>query len=455
VRILLVNRSARVHTGGVHRMVVESCEWIARAGHTVGLAYSDGGPSEVACPTFRLPAGEETAVQRPALERVLAEFQPEALQLHVATPPFYIQAVGDLIPTCRFVHDQSWFCSGGDRMSRDFTPCHRPHGFLCLFWHYAQGCGGKNPLGNLDRWQQVQPLQAVRGSRVRLQVASEFMRRGLQENGYPDNQIDVLPLFAAPAATGAAMEPGLLLVASRLVKGKGVDFLLRALAGLTHVAWRLVIAGTGPQSAALEQMSRAWGLASRVQFLGEIGPRALESWYARCQIAVSPVVRREPFGLVGVEAMAYGKPIVAFEGGATNEWLVDGETGIMVRERTNRALNEALCRLLSDMELSRRLGENARQRWEQYRPETYVARLIASFERCLQQFRQPPAGQFPPRDRVVSGASCGWLVARWWQPAWQPAPRVPRPPADCWCRGICSGQRGQSRGWSWQKPGSC
>jgi glycosyltransferase involved in cell wall biosynthesis len=388
VRILLVNSSARAHTGGVHRMVVESCEWIERAGHTVALAYYDGGPSEVTCATFRLPQAAETAVLRPALEKVLEEWQPEVLQLHLARPPFFIREVGDLIPTCRFIHDQSWFCSGGDRMRRDFTPCHRPHGWQCLLWHYAQGCGGKNPLGNLDRWRQVDPLHAVRGSRVRLQVASEFMRRGLLENHYPEGQIDVLPLFAVPAFTVAPLEPGLLLVASRLIKGKGVDFLLRALTGLKQHSWRLVIAGTGPQHSALEQMSRESGLEPRVQFLGELSPRALESWYARCQVVISPVVRPEPFGLVGLEAMAHGKPIVAIEGGATEEWLADGETGILVRERTPCALNGALCRLLSDPELSERLGRNARRRWEQYRPEIYVARLVASFDRCIQRFRQ-------------------------------------------------------------------
>ena len=390
VRILLVNSSARPHTGGAHRVVVESCEWLQRAGHTVALAYSDGGPCAVTCATFPLSPETDTAVVRAEVERVLKEFQPEVVQLHVTPAPFFVREIGELVPTCRFIHDQGWFCSGGDRMKRGFAPCHRPHGWPCLVWHYAQGCGGKNPLGNRERWQQVDRLQAVRGSRVRLQVASEFMRCGLQENDYPADQIDVLPLFAVPATTVAATEPGLLLVASRLVKGKGVDFLLRTLAGLTQVSWRLVIAGTGPQDAVLKQMIHKWDLQTRVEFLGELPPRELEAWYARCQVVVSPVVRREPFGLVGLEAMAHGKPIVAFAGGATNEWLTDGETGILVKERTCGALSEALCRLLSDRELSQRLGERARQQWELYRPEAYVARLVASFERCLQRFRQTP-----------------------------------------------------------------
>jgi glycosyltransferase involved in cell wall biosynthesis len=391
MRILVINSSARCHTGGLHRMVTESCEWIQEAGHTVALAYYDGGPSEVACATYRLPPGRETSVVRPALEEVLERFQPDVLQLHLAEAAFFVREVGNLVPTCRFIHDQGWFCSGGNRMTRSFAPCHRPHGLACLFWHYAIGCGGKNPWGNLSRWRQVDPRQAVKRSRVRLQVASEFMRRGLLENDYPANQIDVLPLFAVPAATKAPVEPGLLLVPSRLVKGKGVDLLLRALAHVADLRWRLVIAGAGPQRRSLEDMSRELGLESRVEFLGELTPRELDSWYARCQVVISPVVRPEPFGLIGPEAMAHGKPIVAVEGGATGEWLADEETGIMVRERTPSALSEAIRRLLSDPELVKRLGQGARRRWEQYRPQTYVDRLVASFERCIRQFRQTAA----------------------------------------------------------------
>lgn len=385
MRILLVNHTARPHTGGLNRMVVETCALLHTAGHDVALAYDDGGPATVPCAVFSLPpATAAHAEMRAAVVRLIKEFRPEVLQLHTAYHPFFRAEIAALAPTCRFIHDQSLFCSGGDRMTGAFAPCQRPHGLACLVWHYAQGCGGKNPLGNLARWRRVQGWCEMKTARaLRLQVASEFMRRGLLENGYATERIDVLPLFALPPTVASAPEPGLLLVASRLVKGKGVQVLIESLGMLRDVAWRLVVAGTGPQLGELRATVTRLGLAARVEFVGELAPRELDAWYARASVVVSPVVRPEPFGLVGVEAMARGKPVVAFAGGATEEWLTDGETGLVVREHTAAALAEALRRILGEAELRERCGQRALARSRAFAPERFVEGLVASFRRCV------------------------------------------------------------------------
>lgn len=309
---------------------------------------------------------------RAAFGRLVKDFRPEVLQLHTADHPFFRAEIAALAPTCRFIHDQSLFCSGGDRMTRAFAPCQRPHGLACLAWHYAQGCGGKNPLGNLERWRRVQGWCEMKtAGGLRLQVASAFMRRGLLENGYAAERIDVLPLFALPPTVASAPEPGLLLVASRLVRGKGVQVLLESLGMLREVAWRLVVAGTGPQLGELRATVTRQGLTDRVEFVGELLPRELDAWYARASVVVSPVVRPEPFGLVGVEAMARGKPVVAFAGGATEEWLADGETGLVVREHTAGALAGAIGRMLRDA-LRERCGQGALERSRAFAPERFV-----------------------------------------------------------------------------------
>ena len=84
--------------------------------------------------------------------------------------------------------------------------------------------------------------------------------------------------------------------------------------------------------------------------------------------------------------MAHGKPMIAFSGGATEEWLVDGETGIVVRERCVKALARAMAALLEQPGLRGTMGEHARKRWEDYRPEGFCRRLVASFHRCIKSF---------------------------------------------------------------------
>jgi glycosyltransferase involved in cell wall biosynthesis len=384
MRILLINESARVHTGGVHRMVVESCNLLKPAGHEVALAYSDGGPAEVDCRTYAFPVSHSAVEFREQLGKILTSFRPEVIQFHSTGKVWFDATVADLVPVCRFIHDQTPICSAGDRMARDFSPCHRPHGIACLFWHYLQGCGGRNPLNNWRRWQMVQGMQAVMKCRpIRLQVASEFMRRGLLENSLEPSRIAVVPLFAVPPRTTLPTEPGMLLVASRLVASKGVHLLLEALLGLKSYPWKLVVAGSGPAMVDLRAFAAQNGLAAQVDFVGEISPEQLDSQYARAQIVVTPTLRPEPFGLIGPEAMGHGKPVIAFAGGATEEWLADGETGVIVRERTPSALRAAIADLLHDRPRCEKLGALARQRFEFYRPEAYLNRLIASFERCI------------------------------------------------------------------------
>ena len=384
MRILLLGETARFHNGGANRVVVETCDWLARAGHEVALAFQHGGPVEVGCRTFHLPDGG-TPEQ---LAAVFAEFRPEVVQVHYVARPERLPELAAQVPTCVFLHDQTWFCLAGDRADRNFNPCHRPHGLACLFWNYAQGCGAKNPLLNWSRWQRTQRLMVLKSLPVvRVQVASRFMTAGLKENGFDPARTDIIPLYSEPPPAEAVTEPGLILLPSRLVPAKGVQVALESLGQLKDRPWRLVVAGEGWHRAALEAQARRLGLAERVTFLGELVPAQLAPWYARAQFVLFPVLRQEPFGLIGVESLAYGKPIVAFAGGAVDEWLWPGETGLRVDERTPAAFAGAIRRLLAEPALSEAMAVAAKRRHAEFHPTAYVQRLVASFDRARSGFR--------------------------------------------------------------------
>jgi glycosyltransferase involved in cell wall biosynthesis len=383
VRVLLLGETARFHNGGANRVVVDTCEWLGRAGHEVALAYQHGGAVEVGCRTFQLPLGGTTE----QLSAILDEFRPDVTQVHYVARPERLPELAARVPTCVFLHDQTWFCLCGDRADRKFSPCHRPHGLACLFWNYAQGCGAKNPKLNLELWRRTQQLGVLKSvPTARIQVASKFMTTGLRENGYDLARVDLVPLFAEPPPATADTEPGLLLLPSRLVPGKGVQLALDALARLQPLKWRLVIAGEGWHRAALAARSRRLGIGERVTFLGELAPAELAHWYARTQAVLFPVLRQEPFGLIGVEALAYGKPIVALAGGAVDEWLWPGETGLRVDERTPEAFAAAIRELLENPLRCQAMGAAAWRRYPQFHPSAYVERLVASFEKTRASF---------------------------------------------------------------------
>jgi glycosyltransferase involved in cell wall biosynthesis len=151
----------------------------------------------------------------------------------------------------------------------------------------------------------------------------------------------------------------------RLVYYKGVEFLIKAMTGLDAT---LLIVGAGPEERRLKKLVDRLNLNSKITFVGFVPNEDLPSYYRACDVFCLPsVVRSESFGIVQLEAMASSRPVVSTEiGTATSFVNRDGETGIIVPPRDEKALTSALKAILDDPILKRRLGEDARRRVVKY-----------------------------------------------------------------------------------------
>jgi glycosyltransferase involved in cell wall biosynthesis len=181
----------------------------------------------------------------------------------------------------------------------------------------------------------------------------------------------------------ARFGPRLVLGAGRLVYYKGFDYLLRA---MRTVDARLVLIGDGPLRGALEAQAREAGVADRVTFAGSVPDVA--PWYHAADVFALPAIARsEAFGIVQLEAMAAGTPVVntRLESGVPFVSR-DGETGITVPPADADALAAALDRLLRDPDLRLRLGGAARER---VRREFSLERMVAD---TLAVYREAAAG---------------------------------------------------------------
>jgi rhamnosyl/mannosyltransferase len=156
---------------------------------------------------------------------------------------------------------------------------------------------------------------------------------------------------------------GLLLFAlGRHVYYKGFQFLIRALPMLPGA--KLLLGGQGPLTPELERSARDAGVADRVVFLGRIAEAELPAYYHACDVFCLPSVEpAEGFGIVQIEAMACGKPVVCCELHNGVTWVNrDGVTGLVVPPADSQALAAALTRLGNDAALRARLGEQGRAR---------------------------------------------------------------------------------------------
>lgn len=154
------------------------------------------------------------------------------------------------------------------------------------------------------------------------------------------------------------------LYAGRLAKNKGLDVLVNAFARLTetHAYTELVLAGEDQdQRAPLAALARDLGVEDRVTFTGHLDEGAYRAALTGCA-AFALASEWEAFGLVLVEAMACGRPVVASSVGGVPDVVEDGVTGFLVPHGDDAALAAALDRLLDDRALAERMGDAGRER---------------------------------------------------------------------------------------------
>jgi rhamnosyl/mannosyltransferase len=162
----------------------------------------------------------------------------------------------------------------------------------------------------------------------------------------------------------------------RLVYYKGVDVLLKAFENVNGC--ELFIAGTGELENVLKRYAESHGMTERVHFLGFLPDEKLRQAYADCDIFVLPsVARSEAFGIVQLEAMVYGKPVINTSLPSGVPYVsIDGETGITVAPSNPAALAKAINRLAADSNLREEYGKNAAERVQLCFNEKDVLRSI-------------------------------------------------------------------------------
>jgi len=161
----------------------------------------------------------------------------------------------------------------------------------------------------------------------------------------------------------------------RHVYYKGFDVLIRAMAAIRSDAV-LVIGGVGPLTEQWREIARAAGVEDRVHFAGLIGEDELPAYYQACELFCLPATSNaEAFGIVQVEAMAAGRPVVSTSLSSGVSYVNQHETtGLQVAPDDSLALAAAINRLLGDNALRARLGVNARARALEEFSEAAMAR---------------------------------------------------------------------------------
>jgi exopolysaccharide biosynthesis WecB/TagA/CpsF family protein len=410
MRVLILHNRYR-YAGGEDAAVAAEAALLRGAGANV-LRHEVSNESEGPFPVLgnaRLLL--DSAWSRRMLEEtraLCASFRPDVVHVHnfwmKLTPAVHQAARESGAVVVQSLHNYRLLCVNA-LLLRDGKPCQECVGHLP--WRgVLHGCYRDSRIAS------VAPARMI--SRTRRHgiwdrsvdafiVPSEFARARFVEAGFDAARLHVKPNFSEDPG-GVARKPSAsttVVFAGRLSAEKGVETLLKAWALVARPGFRLVIAGDGPESAALRKLARSCERPGQpIEFAGPLSREDVCALLAESRVVVVPSVTGETFGMSAVEAFAFGRPAIVTDLGGQRELVEHAVNGYRVAPGSERELASAVETCIVGDDAVDRMGANARAIYlHRFTPERNIDRLMGIYRDAFQTARR----EMPPRKVSVLG----------------------------------------------------
>jgi glycosyltransferase involved in cell wall biosynthesis len=182
----------------------------------------------------------------------------------------------------------------------------------------------------------------------------------------------------------------IILFVGRLIYYKGLNYLIEAMAQAAHADATLLVVGDGPLGPQLENLAKDKGIGDKVVFLGKVPDEELTSYFNACDLFVLPsIANTEAFGIVQLEAMACGKPVISTDLPTGVPFVnLHQKTGLIVPPADVAALSRAVDTLLDNTALSAEYGEAGRRRVrEEFTTDVMLSRVLSLYQELMSTSR--------------------------------------------------------------------
>ncbi|MFF1719153.1 glycosyltransferase [Streptomyces sviceus] len=391
MHVLVVhNRYGSAQPSGENKVVDQEVELLREGGHRVETfeRRSDdiGAMSLLAKVAVPLRVPWNPAVRTELATRLRTE-RPDIVHVHNVFPllsPAVLAACADAgVPAVATLHNYTQICPPGT-LQRDGRPCTDCVGSTPLP-AVRHGCYRGSRLATVPLAVSLSANRRRWWSGVeRFFCISAAQRNVLVGAGMPAERLAVKHNFVPDPDARRTDAGEHVLYLGRLAEAKGVRLLMAAwdeIAASGGVGVPLVIAGTGP----LEAEVTAWAAGrDDVRYVGLYDTAECQKAIARSVAVVAPSTWLEAFGLVVVEAMAAGVPVVAAGHGAFVELVEDGVTGLLHEPGESASLSSCIRRIAGEPVGNREMGEAARRRYEKgFSPTVGLDRLVDEYRSVI------------------------------------------------------------------------
>ncbi len=329
------------------------------------------------------------------VKNILKREKPDILHLHNTSnfiSPIVLASLSHYAPVVKTVHDTRLFCPGRlwKVIPKSGQECKYPAGLACSL----RGCypfipSDKGVIRNLHKLLLILADLALHRKIIdTLIVSSNYMRVELLKNRFKDEKIKIIPMYTNKAMNRTTQndkkECKFILFTGRLEKIKGVFEFITALDHIRENNWNATIVGDGREKEEAINRAKRLGLSDRITFTGSLYNDEIDSIYTESDIVVIPSMIPESFCLVGIEAMAFSKPVVAFDSGGIDQWLTNGKTGALIKRGDTKALADRILYLLNNPEKANQMGTIGKTTVDRfYRRESHLTALLEVYRKAI------------------------------------------------------------------------
>jgi len=317
----------------------------------------------------RHPPNEDWIIAR-QLRHILQEEKPDIVHSHGRIVYSMLSVKRKVeIPLVTTLHGYTFICPKTTLMNgtticdnpltRECISCGRgSYNFAKSFFSYQATKLNKNKLCYIDKFIAI----------------SSFVKKVHQKYlGLDENDITEIPNFYSREVNGEfklndRLPQDFILFVGALTPLKGVDILIKAYKKIQSKT-KLVVIGASHKGI-------HYTSTENILVIENASRELLLNAYQNCRFAIFPSIWPEPFGIVVLEAMSYGKAVIASRTGGFIDIVADGETGILVPRNDSQSLADAIKYLLENRDIADKMGQIGYERWQQFfTPEVVVPKI--------------------------------------------------------------------------------
>ena len=391
MRILHINDYLAAK-GGVETYLLSVIPEVTNKGFECHVAFGKGvlgkiKNSHILPEISKASIKEEPAVKK-NLDLIINKINPELIHLHGIHNLSVFKTCLQKRPVVLTCHDYRTICPVSNLFyKRTKKICTRVCGPMCIPITLLFHCMTPRPRYAYYFYRRCRwIMNNAKRFACTIAPSNDAIQRFIRA-GFSTDKITVNPYFCSlepSKMTRPFPSQPLITFIGRASETKGWEFFIEALGKLPKTVQGLIVGNFDGAHKKLKAIGKRYRCSDRLEIMSWATKDQIKKIFEKTSVFIFPSLWPETLGIVGLEALACGVPVVASDVGGVREWLEDGKNGFLVPPKSGKSIAEAALKLIEDKEMNLKFGENGLQTIRnRFLPEHHLKILIEVYEKAV------------------------------------------------------------------------